>query len=329
MTAAIVQQLSEGPQRSIAVIGAGMAGLSCAGALKAAGHDLTVFETAGRSGGRMSSQWVRTPCGDALLDDGAQFFTVRDPAFIRQVETWERQGTVARWSLLGEDAYVGVPAMDCVTEAMAATLHVELETRIQRLDFCGDRWTLYSASGEFRDFHAVVIAIPPEQAAPLLADYDQAMAATAANARSQPCWTSLFVFPTPLVTERGVVRDEGILGWAGRACSKPGREGPEGWTVHASGAWSSQHLNEAPDRVAFHLLNELSERLGTTLPSPAGIRTRLWQSATSTALGLSALWNPDIRLGACGDWLLAPRVECAWLSGQRLARWMLTGNDFV
>ncbi len=29
--------------------------------------------------------------------------------------------------------------------------------------------------------------------------------------------------------------------------------------------------------------------------------------------------NAEIKLGACGDWLLGPRVEAAWLSGHRLA----------
>jgi renalase len=32
------------------------------------------------------------------------------------------------------------------------------------------------------------------------------------------------------------------------------------------------------------------------------------------------LWNRDIGLGVCGDWLLGPRVECAWLSGRQLAK---------
>ena len=43
----------------------------------------------------------------------------------------------------------------------------------------------------------------------------------------------------------------------------------------------------------------------------------------SAGLGHGALWNERIGLGVCGDWLLGPRVECAWLSGQQLARAMV------
>jgi hypothetical protein len=31
------------------------------------------------------------------------------------------------------------------------------------------------------------------------------------------------------------------------------------------------------------------------------------------------LWNADLKLGACGDWCMAARIEDAWLSGHELA----------
>jgi predicted NAD/FAD-dependent oxidoreductase len=31
------------------------------------------------------------------------------------------------------------------------------------------------------------------------------------------------------------------------------------------------------------------------------------------------IFDPDRGLGLCGDWLIGPRVESAWLSGARLA----------
>ena len=36
-------------------------------------------------------------------------------------------------------------------------------------------------------------------------------------------------------------------------------------------------------------------------------------------LGLAALLVPVLAIGLI-DWLIGPRVECAWLSGQALAR---------
>jgi len=35
--------------------------------------------------------------------------------------------------------------------------------------------------------------------------------------------------------------------------------------------------------------------------------------------GVAFLWDDEIRLGACGDWCLGPRVEAAFDSGEALA----------
>jgi phytoene dehydrogenase-like protein len=59
--------MSERPRR-ILVVGAGLAGLSCARTLHAAGHEVAVFESSSRPGGRMASDRV---CG-FTLDRGFQ-----------------------------------------------------------------------------------------------------------------------------------------------------------------------------------------------------------------------------------------------------------------
>jgi predicted NAD/FAD-dependent oxidoreductase len=48
-----------------------------------------------------------------------------------------------------------------------------------------------------------------------------------------------------------------------------------------------------------------------------------WRYALSAGTGLGCLWNEKQQIGACGDWLVGPRVECAWVSGRLLAKRML------
>ena len=64
--------------KKIAIIGAGMAGITAARTLKQAGFDVSVFEKSSRPSGRMSA--LSTPLGS--FDQGAQYFTVRDPRFL-------------------------------------------------------------------------------------------------------------------------------------------------------------------------------------------------------------------------------------------------------
>jgi phytoene dehydrogenase-like protein len=61
-------------QRTITVIGAGMAGLAAARTLAAAGHDVTVLEGSDRVGGRVASDRVETEHGAFTVDRGFQIY---------------------------------------------------------------------------------------------------------------------------------------------------------------------------------------------------------------------------------------------------------------
>lgn len=91
----------------IGIVGAGIAGLSCAEMLGAAGHVVTVFDKGRGAGGRMATRGVPTPFGDVTFDHGAQYFTTRDPRFSVAVTGWQASGIVSPWPSAGDDAWVG------------------------------------------------------------------------------------------------------------------------------------------------------------------------------------------------------------------------------
>lgn len=304
----------------IAIVGAGMAGLSCADGLTQIGHDVTLLDKGRGPGGRMSTRRSDTPLGEVCFDHGAQYFTARDPGFRRQVDAWAAQGVVASWPLPAPDAWIGVPGMNAVIKAMADGRDVHWGVHVDRMERQGGGWVLHAGGAAFAGFDAVVLAIPAEQAVPFLSLHDFTMAREAMLARSQPCWTAMFTFAQPLAGGRDMVRDTGFLGWAARSNAKPGRSGPEGWVVQARPEWSAANIERPADEIAALLLAELAAALNARLPAPVTASAHRWRYAMCAGLGLGALWNPQSGLGVCGDWLLGPRIECAWLSGQDLAR---------
>ena len=304
----------------IGIIGAGMAGLACADALSAAGHDASLFDKSRGAGGRMSSRRLATPLGEVTLDHGAQYFTARDPGFRQLVAAWHDLGIAAPWPAAGSEAWVGVPAMNTVIKTMAEPHDVTLGCQVTALHRSEGRWTLLSAAGEFGPFDALILAIPAEQAAALLSLHDFAMARIALTARSQPCWTGMFVFDQAPDHAPVVIRNAGAIAWAARNNAKPGRCSAESWVVQASADWSHANFDAPPAAVAELLLEALANALGTALPAPVAASAHRWAYALSAGTGDGALWNPDIGLGVSGDWLLGPRVECAWLSGQAMAQ---------
>lgn len=302
-----------------AIIGAAMSGLACANTLVAAGHTVRLFDKGRGAGGRMSTRRWDTPLGEVTVDHGAQYFTARHPAFLRLVRDWQEQGIAAIWPPAGPGAWVGVPGMNAVVKQMASSHPISWNTLVTSIVREGDDWRVMSERGEDGPFDAVILAIPAEQAAAMLSLHDFAMTRKALVARSQPCWTGLFVFGQRLESLPVVLRNRGDLAWATRNSDKPGRTKPESWVVQASAGWSSRHLEDQPEQVARLLLDTFSEAAGIRLPQPVAMTANRWRYALSAGTGDGSLWNADLKLGVCGDWLLGPRVECAWLSGQDLA----------
>jgi renalase len=303
----------------IGIVGAGMAGLACAEGLAGQGHEVVLFDKGRGPGGRMSTRRMPTSAGEACFDHGAQYFTVRDGSFRKRVDAWIVDGVAGAWPSAGSEAYVGVPAMNAPVRQMAngQTVHwTKLVTRIECVDL---GWRLFDERGEAVDVDIAIVAVPAEQASPLLASVALDLAARAMASASEPCWALMLAFSESVAVARDCWRSDQVVGWAARNNSKPRRIGPESWVVQAGPDWSKRHLQADPDWVAATLKEALSNLLGIELPPCVGTASHRWRFARSGAEGSGAVLDRDRSLGICGDWLIGPRVEAAWMSGTMLA----------
>lgn len=313
----------------VAVIGAGVAGLSCANVLRSAGVDVLVLDKSRGVAGRMS-----TRRGDGWqCDHGAQYFTARHPDFQAEVAQWCAAGAAAPWrarlAAVGGDGghqpdgglerFVGVPRMTAPARLMAEEHDVRLEQTVTglRRDEAGWCITTRESGDAVGRYAAVVIAVPAPQAVPLLQPCAVDMAELAAEVRMQGSWAVMlrFAAPVDLPFDAAFV-NQGPLRWVARDSSKPGRDGTETWLLHATAEWSEEHIEDAPESVAEVLIAAFAA-LGA--PSPAAWSAHRWRYADSApALGINHVWNAAAGLGLCGDWLNGGKVEGAWLSGRDL-----------
>lgn len=303
----------------IAIVGAGMAGLSCGQRLSRLGHEVRLFDKGRGPGGRMATRRMEDGGTTLHFDHGAQYFTARDPRFVEQVAHWEASGVAARWAAAGDDAWVGTPAMNAPLKAMAGELGVQFGTRIEQLVRDGEGWQIDGEGAPDARFDAVLVAVRAEQAGPLLQPHAPAMATLADQTASDPCWTLMAGFEAPLALVQDTLRQRGPIGWAARNNAKPGRASEECWVVQASPEWSRAHLEDNAETVAAALLAELAEANGSPLPRQLGATAHRWRFARSGTAGEEALWDAEQRIGVCGDWLIGPRVEAAYMSGLLLA----------
>ncbi|MEL6259244.1 MAG: FAD-dependent oxidoreductase, partial [Pseudomonadota bacterium] len=251
---------------TIAIIGAGIAGLACAQKLSDAGVNVSVFDKGRGPGGRMSTRRAQTSQGTLRWDHGAQYFTVQDADFEAVVKTWEEAGVVSEWNgrfvsinevgaitdAPSRPRYVGNPGMNAIIKHLGAKLDVQWERRVTRLDRDGGAWRLTFDEGvPVSGFEAIVVATPAEQVGALVSDSSPDLAREADAAVSAPCWVLMAAFDDPLATTfDGAAFEAGDLAWAARNSAKPGRAGHETWVVQASKSWSRQYLEQDADTTA-------------------------------------------------------------------------------
>lgn len=313
------------PDIKIAVIGAGMAGLSCATMLASSGYDVHVFDKGRTPGGRLSTR--RNEQG--WFNHGAQFFTARDPKFVTAVNTWKAHGLITELAeqpaQLGSPdcaiplsaRYIGTPAINDLARSMASGLSVRCGTEITRAEQIEGKWLLSDQTGSRVDlFDYLAVAIPASQAATLLADVAPIRMATE-NIAYAPCWAALFTTRTPVVTDwSNAFITDSVLSWAAR---QQASDTQTGFVLHASAEWSSDNLELERPEAASRLVEVFQGLLNTRI-KPDYLRGHRWRYARVTkALGQDCLYLNDRQVGVCGDWLRGPRVEEAWLSGHALA----------
>lgn len=319
---------------AIAVIGAGIAGLSAASRVRELGLRVRVIEKSRGMGGRSATRRI----GRLGFDHGAQYLTVREPALEKVLTQLIQRGVVARWEprivrlasdgarTPGKDAerFVGVPGMSMLGRGLRGQSIVTLGTRIMSVALRSDgTWTLLGEHGAgYGPFAGVIVTCPASQAADLLESAAPELARTCGSVKMLPCWATMvaFDFPLGLDFDAAFVDDE-VLAWVANESTKPGRSSqPECWTVHAAPAWSRERLEDDADLISRQMLQRFFEIAGTPAVEPSVRISHRWRFARSAEpMTQGNLLDAARHVGVAGDWTHGDRLEGAFMSGRRMA----------
>jgi predicted NAD/FAD-dependent oxidoreductase len=305
--------------RDVVVVGAGIAGVTCARTLAAAGVPVRVVDRGRRLGGRMA---VRTVEGRPV-DIGAAYFTARDPRFATVVDGWQHRGLAREWTdtfhvasidgidgtTVGPMRYAAPRGLRSLVEDLAEGLRVEHPRDVDDV-----------ASGPTVDgemVEAVVLAVPGPQALDVLGD-DLPSVQSAADGDWAPSialyagwdrrrWSDIdgvFVGDSPLLT------------WVADDGRRRGDDAPV-LVAHSTSVLAAAHIDDA-DAAVVPMLEELCSLLRIDVP-PAWTACQRWSLARPQHPRPEPYFLDEALVGLCGDaWGGHPRVEAAYLSGLAL-----------
>ena len=332
----------------VVVIGAGLAGLSCARALAEQQIDVRVLEKSRGLGGRCATRRVE----GQPVDHGLGFYHGDDPEFLSALRSvaseapivWPRKvegdGTPCQPMAYREEhqrlAYAS--GVTVFPKALAKAIPIAFQTPVVRIDQDGGLLSLATESGHHRA-RRVVLALPAPQTLRLLrmvepsASADlRAAAALLASVSTVSCLTLIAGYPAGTsVPEWDVCypRESDALQMVSHDSTKRAAPAQPVFVFQSRPRWSRTHWNDEPADWSAQLLAAALPVCGDWVTRPSWSSLKRWRYARLT--GGDALSAPLLirigngsTLGIAGEAMAGDGgAQAAWRSGRLLARRLL------
>jgi predicted NAD/FAD-dependent oxidoreductase len=302
----------------VVVVGAGIAGLSCARALTDGGARVRVVERGRVVGGRLASKRY----DGRYADIGAAYLVADDPDFAARLTAWQSRGLARPWTdtlrvypggtaTTGPVRWAAPGGLRSLATDLAEGLDVRLSTTLDAVP---------------EDADAVVLAMPGPQALRLAPPPAIAAAATAQT--WHPVIAAVLTYPSRSWGDlRGAfVNDHPVLA---TVCDDGDRRG-DGAPVlvaHSTADVATAHLDH-PETAGPILAAAVGELLDLTAKPQVHVHRWTYASPEPAdapdAVDAPYAVDGDGRVWLCGDAFGRPRVQTAWLSGRAVAQALLT-----
>ena len=311
------------PDRTIGIVGSGIAGLMCGQLLKNAGHSVFLVDKGRRAGGRMSTRNK----GPWQWDHGAQYFTVRDHRFARYIEALKEKGVVSEWfdllpgQALGkkEARYIGVNGMNVIPKHLSSGLEIHQSMNVEKLDYENATWQLLMKSGEVFSCQELVLTPPLPQVVNLLERsnlLNQISNSERLASVNYEKGLSLLVvlekasrIPIP-----GCMKlDNDLVSWVADNSKKDGFSDEYCITIHSNPKYADAIWNEQNIVIAGAIIESIQPLLGSKV---LNWHIHRWLYAfAKNPLETSFYREANMQLTIAGDAFISSRVESAAVSG--------------
>lgn len=325
---------------SVAIVGAGISGLSLARELKIRRYQITLFDKGRSMGGRLANRRVQLNGEDYLFEHGMTLLP-------KQFKNYEiirhciQNGTFVDFkgqvAYMQNDHLVLMDSSDDLTSAHkmtdvlkvfydpSMTLHTEVQ--INQLIHKDGKWYVASmldllpqAEQKHQEdliygpFDSVFISIPPKQQAPLLFNTHPEYAKFVLSIKANPMWVGMLIFDQKIDLPFDHCRFENSnlpFRMMIRENAKPNRSfSKDTWTIQMNFDWSCQNLEKTQDLAILEILEAFKAYYEQITHKPFQAQALYAQAHRWRYAHFDEheeyphfRYDPDLKLGICGDFL--------------------------
>jgi hypothetical protein len=327
----------------IAVIGAGMAGLTCAQQLHQAGYNVLILEKSRGLGGRIATRRLY----NTRADHGTRYLQPQGELMQQFVQLLCDRHILQVWadpvsefqSLNSTSRYVAPAGMNAIAKFLGQGLQIWRSQRVRAIAFNDSHWQLSLESDPPEATtdrlsevaaKAVVVAIPAPQALTLLEPLT-ALSTLSHQLRSvefNPCLSVMAGYSIQLEPKPDwqavSFADNSYLAWVGWDSSKRAEQNRnyEVFVLQSSAEFARRYLAERDLQPAgYELLAKAADCLLPWLAKPEWMQVHRWRYAFPNRCLEQAYLAAEtaLPLVCCGDWCGGNFVEGAMYSGMAAA----------
>ncbi|MDH4379227.1 MAG: NAD(P)-binding protein [Vampirovibrionales bacterium] len=316
---------------TVAIVGAGIAGLLLGQQLQDLGHSVVLLDKGRSVGGRLATRRGVLDTEDDLSkvqmpirwDHGAQYFSAHSLAFQQIVTTWQTQGWIKEWeevSIPNHPRWIANDGMSALCKHLATPLTVFCNQQVTVLSYQQGLWTLQTDSNQSLQAHHVVLTAPTPQVLNLLQQSDLALTdhqnMVLQSIQYSPCLAMLGLVSNksflPSSLAEGFLRlnDHPSISWMANNTAKGiSNAASQSLTIHATAAWSQQHWDDSDVAILSSLTKELAPFI--TRETWQQTQLKRWKYALVTQAASEAFTSLTTHpnLWAAGDGFVSGKVE--------------------
>ena len=318
--------------KNIAIIGAGMTGLSLAYNLQ--GNNISIFDKSWRPGGRVSTR----KHGDLLFDHGAHYLSTNNnigqlKKVLNEINTTKEVEINFLTNLKDNKSskkkvIIGTNGMNSIPSAIYQNLNINEHFNSKIIKIIKNKnnlFNLYSEKDEYKNFDLILICIPFLQAKELSSDFIHVYKNH--EPIYEPIYTVMLSYENSnnIEIDCGLNLDKNIAFYMKQNFKFPELKN-ENWVVNMSSEYTKKNLNINNNNLENYAQSIFNKSFKIK-QSPIFVKAHRWlyaQTKTSYNYLSKKNWisSKDNKIFLTGDWVLGKSLSDAWNAGFKLSHYL-------
>ncbi|AFZ35947.1 FAD dependent oxidoreductase [Stanieria cyanosphaera PCC 7437] len=318
----------------IAIVGAGLAGLTCAQHLQQQRYKVIVVDKSRGVGGRVATRRINKTC----VDHGLSFLEIQGKQTEELIQQLTQANILKLWDgkiyqLDSQNnlkptppikSYIVPQGINTIAKYLARGLEVKRQFQVTAIKSIENIWQILTESNQEIKAKAIVMAIPAPQTLPILeSQVPTKLINQLRQVQFYPCITMMAGYDSQYLSDlpswHGVkINNQTDLIWITLDSSKRDTMTQPVFVFHSTPEFAQKYLDVTDlQSAAKQLLQQAASLFLPWLDSPQWLQVHRWRySIPSHSLSLPCLSTTQpLPLVCCGDWCNGNRVEDALISG--------------